>query len=136
MDNQQRYRTLVTTDRLTLNQAFRRAGWRTVGVSPGTTGDWPEGAFFGFDKLYDSRTLGYRGPNFSWATMPDQYTLAAFQRLELAAADRPPVMAEIQLVSSHAPWAPIPAVHRLGRRGRRIGVRRHGHAPTIRRRRS
>ena len=42
--------------------------------------------------------------------MPDQYTLAAFQRLEHAPADRPPIMAEIQLVSSHAPWAPIPEV--------------------------
>ncbi|HEY5847367.1 MAG TPA: CDP-alcohol phosphatidyltransferase family protein [Microlunatus sp.] len=108
VDNEQRYRSLVQTDRMTLNHAFRRAGWRTVGISPGTTGDWPEGGFFGYDRLYDSRTLGYRGPNFSWATMPDQYTLAAFERLERAGTDRPSVMAEIQLVSSHAPWAPIP----------------------------
>ncbi len=110
VNSQQRYRQLVGSDRLTLNKAFQRAGWRTVGLSPGTTGDWPEGAFFGFDQLYDSRTLGYRGPNFSWATMPDQYTLAAFQRLEHSRADREPLMAEIQLVSSHAPWAPIPEV--------------------------
>ena len=111
VDNVQRYRTLVSTERLTLNKAFRRAGWRTVGVSPGTTGDWPEGAFFGYETLYDSRTLGYRGPTFSWATMPDQYTLAAFERRERrSSADRRPVMAEIQLVSSHAPWAPIPAM--------------------------
>jgi hypothetical protein len=110
VDNQQRYRTLITTQRLTLNQAFRRAGWRTVGVSPGTTGDWPEGDFYGNEAWYDSRTLGYRGPNFSWATMPDQYTMAAYQRLEHARRDRPPIMAEIQLVSSHAPWAPIPEV--------------------------
>jgi hypothetical protein len=108
VDNEQRYRSLVQTDRMTLNRAFRRAGWRTVGISPGTTGDWPEARFFGFDRLYDSRALGYRGPNFSWATMPDQYTLAAFERLERARTDRPSVMAEIQLVSSHAPWAPIP----------------------------
>ena len=40
--------------------------------------------------------------------MPDQYTLAAFQRLELAPPDRAPVMAEIDLVSSHTPWAPLP----------------------------
>ena len=40
--------------------------------------------------------------------MPDQYILAAFQRLELAKADRRPVMAEIDLVSSHTPWARIP----------------------------
>ena len=40
--------------------------------------------------------------------MPDQYTLAAFQRLELAEPDRAPVMAEIDLVSSHTPWTPLP----------------------------
>lgn len=110
VDNEQRYRTLVTTDRFTLNQAFSRAGWRTVAVSPGTISDWPEGAFFGYEQLYDARTLGYRGPSFSWATMPDQYTLAAFERLERRPADRPPVMAEISLVSSHAPWSTIPEV--------------------------
>ena len=41
--------------------------------------------------------------------MPDQYTLAAFQRLELTPGHKP-VMAEIDLVSSHTPWAPLPAM--------------------------
>ena len=40
--------------------------------------------------------------------MPDQYILSAFQRLELAKPNRTPVMAEIDLVSSHTPWAPLP----------------------------
>ena len=40
--------------------------------------------------------------------MPDQYTLAALQRNELAKPNHPPVMAEIDLVSSHGPWAPLP----------------------------
>jgi hypothetical protein len=40
--------------------------------------------------------------------MPDQYTMAQFQRDEYATAARGPVMAEITLVSSHTPWAPIP----------------------------
>jgi hypothetical protein len=39
--------------------------------------------------------------------MPDQYTLSAFQRLELAPGHAP-VMAEIDLVSSHTPWTPLP----------------------------
>ena len=49
--------------------------------------------------------------------MPDQYTLAAFRRLELARHDRPPVMAELDLESSHHPWAPLPRMldwHDLG----------------------
>jgi len=41
--------------------------------------------------------------------MPDQYTLAEFQRLELGPGHKP-VMAEIDLVSSHTPWAPLPVM--------------------------
>jgi hypothetical protein len=108
IDNQQRYRTLVSSDRLTLTRAFGRASWRTVAVEPGVTYAWPEGSFYGYDRVYDSHTLGYRGPSFSWATMPDQYTLQAFQRLEHATPGRPPLLGEITLVSSHTPWAPIP----------------------------
>jgi hypothetical protein len=108
VDNQQRHHTLVSSDRLTLSSAFRRAGWQTTAVMPGTTRAWPEGDFFGYQRVYDSRNLGYRGPSFSWATMPDQYTLSAFERLEHDRPDHPPLMAEIVLVSSHAPWAPVP----------------------------
>jgi hypothetical protein len=62
----------------------------------------------GYDQVYDAQDMGYRGPRFSWATMPDQYTLLRFERIEHATRDRHPVMAEITLVSSHAPWEPIP----------------------------
>jgi len=110
VDNQQRYRTLVGSDRLTLTGAFARADWRTVGVMPGTTRAWPEGGFYGYDRVYDAHDLAYRGPKLGWAPMPDQYTLSAFRRLEHGRADRPPLMAEIALVSSHAPWAPVPGL--------------------------
>ncbi|TDC97216.1 sulfatase [Actinomadura sp. 7K507] len=108
VDNEQRYRTLVNSDRFTLNRAFHRADSRTVALMPAITRAWPEGGFYGYDKVYDNRNLGYRGPRFSFATMPDQYTLSVLQRTELAADDRAPVMAETALVSSHAPWASIP----------------------------
>jgi hypothetical protein len=108
IDNQQRYRNLVATDRLTLNGAFRRAGWQTVGIMPGVTRAWPEAGFFGLDRIYDSRQLGYHGPAFSWAPMTDQYALAAFERRVHAVPHHAPVMTEIPLVSSHAPWTPIP----------------------------
>jgi hypothetical protein len=79
-------------------------------VEPGLTYAWPEGTFYGFDRVYDSHTLGYNGPKFSWATMPDQFTLQAFERLERSKESRAPLMAEITFVSSHTPWAPIPDV--------------------------
>jgi hypothetical protein len=108
IDNQQRYRTLVGSDRFTLTRAFGRADWRTVAVMPATNGDWPEGAFYGHQKIYDARNLGYQGPPFSLGAEPDQYTLAAFQRAERDAPGRGPVMAEIPLISSHSPWTPVP----------------------------
>jgi hypothetical protein len=108
IDNQQTYNDLVTTDRPTLASLFNRAGWRTVADVPANEKSWPEGkTFYGYDQIYDNHNVGYHGPNFSYATMPDQYTLAAFQRLELSQAHTP-VMAEIDLVSSHTPWAPLP----------------------------
>jgi hypothetical protein len=108
IDNQQRYRNLLASDRLTLNKAFHDAGWRSVGVMPEVTRAWPEGAFYHYDTVYDARKLGYRGPNFGYVTMPDQFTLSVLQRRELAPAGRPPVVAEVALVSSHVPWAPLP----------------------------
>jgi hypothetical protein len=113
VDNQQRYLTLTSSDRFTLSAAFRRAGWDTVAMQPGTTRAWPEGAFYGYDRAYNVRDLGYRGPSFGWASMPDQFVLDRFDRLERdKPAPRPPMMAEIDLVSSHAPWTPLP--HMIG----------------------
>lgn len=112
VDNQQRYNTLLASNRLTLSSAFRRAGWRTVAVLPGTNKPWPQGSFYKYDVIYTADNLGYRGPGFSWAPMPDQYALSAFHRSEVAAPHHAPVMADIALVSSHAPWAPIPRLVR------------------------
>jgi hypothetical protein len=108
INNQERYRNLVSSNRLTLTRAFQRANWRTVGVEPGVTQAWPEGVFYGYDRVFDSHNIGYNGPKFSWATMPDQYALSAFEHSEYGRANRGPLMAEVTLVSSHSPWAPIP----------------------------
>ncbi|MET0132635.1 MAG: sulfatase [Kibdelosporangium sp.] len=107
INNQQRYDNLLAGDRLTLSGAFKRAGWRTVGQMPQHTMDWPEGKYYGYDQYYDGRNVGYQGPNFFYAAMPDQYTLSAFQRLERSTPGHAPVMAEIALVSSHTPWTPV-----------------------------
>ena len=108
IDSQQRYDELAASQRLTLTRAFHKAGWRTVGVMPGNDTPWQESESLGYDRVYDAQDLGYRGPRFSWASMPDQYTLMRFESTEHATRTRQPVMAEITLVSSHAPWEPIP----------------------------
>ncbi|MCX4231630.1 sulfatase [Streptomyces ortus] len=109
ISNQARYRTVTAGEHLTLTGAFQRTGdWRTVGIMPGVQKSWPEGSFYGLDNVYDSRELGYKGPKFSWSTMPDQYALSAYQRLEHGKKRDKPLMSEIILTSSHQPWAPIP----------------------------
>ncbi|GIJ52299.1 hypothetical protein Val02_91850 [Virgisporangium aliadipatigenens] len=108
INNNQRHRSLLATSRLTINSAFKRAGCRTVGYMPAIDRAWPEGQFFGYDHVYDSRNMGYKGPKFSYAPQPDQYTLAQFQKNDREAAGRGPLMGEVALVSSHVPWTPLP----------------------------
>lgn len=107
IDSQLRYDALMMSQRPTLIRLFQRAGWRTLGVMPAITLAWPEGQYFGYDKLYDAQALDYRGLPFNYVTMPDQFTLARLQQ-ERDIEGRQPIMAEIALISSHAPWTPIP----------------------------
>jgi phosphatidylglycerophosphate synthase len=110
VNSQQRYNQLVTDQRLTLTRAFDDAGWRTFFDDPAITHDWADGKrFYGFDTSYDSRNVGYEGPKFGYAPIPDQFTLDALTRNELTPdPSRPRVMGEVDLVSSHHPWTPLP----------------------------
>jgi phosphatidylglycerophosphate synthase len=104
-----RYDQVVKKGRVTLTRAFKRAGWRAVGAMPGNRRAWPQGqSFYHYDQVYDRRNFGYRGPSFGLPPMPDQYTLLALQRRELAKRRRAPIFAEVDLISSHAPWTRIP----------------------------
>ena len=110
VDNQQRYNQLIDSDRLTLSSAFERAGWRTVG-----------------DVAVERTRTGRRGRRSTTTTRsttaetsatavrtsatppcPTSTPCPPSSALELAQPDRAPVMAEIDLVSSHTPWAPLP----------------------------
>lgn len=107
VDAQPEYDHLLTTERLTLSRLFSDAGWRTVGVVPSNTEPWPAGqGFYGFDAVFDATSMGYAGPPFGYARVPDQFTWAFLHDRELAAGG--PVMAEVDLVSSHTPWTPLP----------------------------
>ncbi|MEU8852389.1 sulfatase-like hydrolase/transferase [Streptomyces sp. NPDC048564] len=109
IDNQRRYRTVTAGEHLTLTKAFQKTGaWDTVGVMPGVQKGWPESKWYGLDRLYNAWQLGYKGPKFSWSTMPDQYALEAFQRQIHGKKHDKPLMSFVILTSSHQPWAPIP----------------------------
>ncbi|MFG1606891.1 sulfatase [Actinoplanes sp. NPDC049265] len=110
VNQQQRYRQLTAGagNRLTLTRAFQKAGWHTVGIEPGNKHTWPEKDFYGYEEVWDSRNLGYHGPQFGWSSMPDQFTLSSFQRNVYSRPDRGPLLSEVTLTSSHTPWAPLP----------------------------
>ena len=109
VNSRRRYAQLTASNRFTLSQAFKRAGWRTVDDVPSNNRFWAPGkTFYHYDRVYDRRDVGYKGPTFAYASMPDQYVLSALQRLELAKRHRRPLFAEVDLVSSHTPWTRIP----------------------------
>jgi phosphatidylglycerophosphate synthase len=109
VNNQDRYNQLISAKRFTLAEAFKRAGWRTVVDDPSNDRPWPQGkAFYHWDTIYNRYQVGYHGPTFTYASMPDQYIFSAFDRLELAKPHRQPLFAEIDTVSSHMPWNRIP----------------------------
>lgn len=109
IDDQMRYDLLVTGKRMTLPRLFAKAGYHTGLIAPAITGKEPEAKrFFGFDQTLFADDLGYAGPPFGWVTMPDQYTLAAYDRWRRQQPK--PLFSEVVLVSSHAPWTPVPTL--------------------------
>lgn len=109
VDNQDRYNQLISARRFTLTQAFKEGGWRTVDDDPSNDRPWPQGkAFYHYDAIYNRYQVGYRGPTFTYASMPDQYIFSALNRLELSKPHRQPLFAEVDTVSSHMPWNRIP----------------------------
>ncbi|QDY71095.1 sulfatase [Qingshengfaniella alkalisoli] len=106
--SQSRYDAVIASKRLSLNRMFAQAGWHSVAVMPAITRDWPEAAWYGYDQVLAHDDLGYQGQPFEWVTMPDQYTLSAVERL--ARQDGRDSVVEIALITSHAPWTPVPEV--------------------------
>jgi hypothetical protein len=98
---------LLNGDRLSLPRYIAAAGYRTVEVMPGIKKPDPEAAFWGFDAHYFDADLGYAGPPFGWFNIPDQFTLKQFAAHELTPGHGP-LFAQIVLVSSHTPFAPVP----------------------------
>lgn len=128
-DNQARYDRLIASERRSLNDLFGAAGWHTGAAMPAITLDWPESAWFGYDVLLDASGMGYRGAPFEWVTMPDQFTL---RQIERRLRGPGPDMIEAALITSHAPWTPLPRILDWGAIGDGAifdGTRRDGASP-------
>jgi hypothetical protein len=99
---------LMAQERDTLVKAFGRRGYRTVAIMPGLLRGWPQGAFYGFDDIYDLARLDYRGPPFGWWDINDQFALARMDALEVERQPRRPVFVFFPTITTHAPFTPAP----------------------------
>ncbi len=99
---------LLTTQRPTLVKHFKSKGYQTFGLYPALSWDWPEGDFFGFDKLVDARALNYEGPQLGYWKVPDQFALAKFRQLQPIGQGSPPRFLFFSSISSHLPFHPVP----------------------------
>ena len=99
------YAMALTSDRATLAHLFGRAGYGTAAVMPAIRRSWPEGRVLGFDRILTAAALGYSGPDFGWAAIPDQYTLSVLDRI---APTGGATFRQVVLISSHGPWRPTP----------------------------
>lgn len=104
--DQGRYGAMLASGRQSLFHLAQASGFRTAAVMPAITLAWPEGLTMGFDTILAADDLGYAGLPFNWVTMPDQYTLSAYAAL--LPPDPRPDFLQIALISSHAPWVPVP----------------------------
>jgi hypothetical protein len=102
---------LLTSQRPTLVSHFARHGYRTVGLMPGLKRPWPEGTFYGFERLADDPGLGYQGPDFGFWRIPDQAATALLHAQELDRRapehDQRPRFAVFPTTSTHAPFHPL-----------------------------
>jgi hypothetical protein len=99
---------LMTQHRDTLARSFGRRGFRTVALMPGLRQTWPEGTFYGFDRIYGAAQLAYRGPEFGWFAIPDQFSLDRLDALEVSQPSRPPLFVFFPTISTHFPFSPTP----------------------------
>ena len=103
-----RYALLLTQKRPTLVSSFKSAGYRAVAMMPGLKQSWPEGAFYGFDEIHSADTLDYRGPEFGWWRIPDQFSVAALDAREIQPRPRKPLFVFFPTISTHMPFRPTP----------------------------
>ena len=105
---------VMSRARDTLVSTFGRAGYRTVALMPGLSFAWPEGAFYGFDRIYDITALDYTGPRFGWWSVPDQFAMARLDALESGASRRAPVRVLPDHQYARAVWPDGAVSARLG----------------------
>lgn len=103
-----RYNAMLASGHKSLFHIAQNAGFRTAAIMPAITRAWPEAQVMGFDVILPAADIPYKGNRFNWVTMPDQFTLATYP--SLLPEDARSNFIQIALISSHAPWVPIPDI--------------------------
>jgi hypothetical protein len=120
VSDQLKYNLLLNSAVRPLAEYFKRAGYRTVSVMPGTTMPWPEGGFLKYAHTYYAKDFDYDGPTFSWSPMPDQFVLARIYAREVAPHPTA-LFVRYFLTSTHSPFNRQPPYiedwDRIDRRG-------------------
>ncbi len=99
---------LMAERRDTMVTAFARRGYTTTAIMPGLLAAWPDGAFYGFDRIYGAPDLSYAGPPFGWWDVTDQFVIARMDELVIAPQPRKPAFVFLPTISTHAPFTPVP----------------------------
>ena len=101
-------RRLMAERRDTLVTTFTRAGYRAVAFMPGLQAPWPEGGFYGFDRIFGAKDVDYTGPPFGWWDVTDQFVVSRMDEQMIAPTGRPPSFVVFPTISTHAPFMPVP----------------------------
>ena len=118
-----RYDELVASDRFTLSQAFRRAGWRVVDDVPSDDRPWSEGSsFYHYDKVYNRLDVGLPRPDLRVRLDARPVRLAGPAAPRAREAPPPAALRRGRPVSSHEPWTADPAADRWSERRRRLDL--------------
>ncbi len=103
-----RHDLLITTDRPTITDTFEKAGYRTIGLYPAMSWDWPEVSFYSFDHYLDAPSLDYRGPKFGLWWLPDQFSMARIDEMYPPDPDGKPRFLFYPTITTHIPFRPTP----------------------------
>jgi hypothetical protein len=103
-----RHDVLLTTERKTMLDLFEQAGYRTIGLYPAMSWDWPEQSFYDFDHYHDGPSLGYRGPKIGLWSLPDQFSMARVDEIHPPDAEAKPRFLFYPTITSHIPYGPTP----------------------------
>jgi hypothetical protein len=103
-----RYQSFLHSSAEHLTDRFRKAGYRSVLLSPGIRGAWPAGLSMRFDRIVAASDIDYDGQGFGWWYIPDQYSLEWLYRNEIELSDRKPLFVMYPTIMSHFPFGPAP----------------------------